>query len=86
MGACKFCGQDAGFLKAAHEACAGKLTSAITTYLSGNGAVGDLDTAAKGVGANATNARDVFMPLWDGAVVKALGGSGATSRPDASRG
>src|SRR6266542_4158834 len=67
MGACKFCGQDAGFLKTAHEACNGKLTSAITTYLGGNGAVGDLDTAARGIGANAANARDVFMPLWDGA-------------------
>jgi len=72
MGACKFCGQDAGFLKTAHEACTGKLTSAITTYLRGNGAVAELDTAAKGIGANAANARDVFMPLWDGAVVKAL--------------
>ena len=72
MGACRFCGEEAGFLKNAHDACTGKLTSAITTYLSGNGAIGDLDTIAKGMGANTANAHDVFMPLWDGAVVKAL--------------
>jgi len=72
MGVCRFCGQEAGFLKTAHETCTGKLTSAIASYLSGNAAISDLDTVATELGAKGTKGQDVFAPLWDGAVVRSL--------------
>lgn len=72
MSACKFCGQDAGFLKTAHAACATKLTSAITNYLAGQVAIGELDAIATEFDAKGAKAHDLFAPIWDGAVVKAL--------------
>ena len=72
MGVCRFCGQEAGFLKTAHEACTEKLTSAIANYLGGSATISDLDAVATEFGAKGAKGQDVFAPLWDGAVVKAL--------------
>src|SRR6266566_1433241 len=72
MGVCRFCGQEAGFLKTVHDTCTGKLTSAIANYLSGSAAIGELDTVATELGAKGPKGQDVFTPLWDSAVVRAL--------------
>ena len=72
MGVCRFCGQEAGFLKTAHDTCTGKLTSAIANYLSGTAAIGDLDMVATELKAKGSKGQDIFAPLWDVAVLKSL--------------
>lgn len=72
MGACRYCGADAGFLRSAHDACSHKLKTAISNYLEGNEPLSQLEGVATELNAKGPTGQEAFAECWDKAVTRAL--------------